>query len=488
MEGIWTLEKRARAPPPPPLDPEPNPTPTLYSITIGVQGSGTINPTPGKYSYEKGAKINITQTPSLYWKFTHWLIDNTTHTENTLNMTLTKNLNIIAVFAETPPDCGINFKVTDINQNPIAGAIIETSLRMNSNQNINLVLETNGIGSLNFIRYGNYTLKATKQGYESKSWNVTIAAGEHVEYNITLETLPVDIQLTLLALDGVPLKEVLIMFLNGPSGQSIVSGVTDSKGTLIFKGIKPGGYKFEIKGTWIKKQVWPIYIKISNTPQSFNTSLQCYSGLKLRVVNNQGNPVSGVIVQSSKVPTGQGSLNVICNGNLTITDLLDGFYTLRFSKEGYYNVDNEVQLKAGTINEAGTVVMVKTWTTILSENIILIFASLALVGVAGYAVFKRVSPSTSNELVPTRLAVPIILKSVPVPIYFGTTEGAKIKAITIDGLNDYSEIKHVVGVSDDVFMKSIYALLRSDVLIGSDKGVFDVNVKIRREWVSFFKQ
>jgi hypothetical protein len=77
--------------------------------------------------------------------------------------------------------------------------------------------------------------------------------------------------------------------------------------------------------------------------------------------------------------------------------------------------------------------------------------------------------------------------SITKPRYFGTTKGSIIKAIVIDDLHDLEDIKRSVGVSDDEFMVSLYGLLRSDDVIGTHDGTFDVNDEVKLGWVSYYK-
>lgn len=74
-----------------------------------------------------------------------------------------------------------------------------------------------------------------------------------------------------------------------------------------------------------------------------------------------------------------------------------------------------------------------------------------------------------------------------VPKYFGTVKGSIIKTIVIGDLHELQEIKRSVGISDDLFMHSFYELLKSNELIGTNKGTFEVKNEVKHEWIDYFK-
>ena len=44
-----------------------------------------------------------------------------------------------------------------------------------------------------------------------------------------------------------------------------------------------------------------------------------------------------------------------------------------------------------------------------------------------------------------------------------------------------------VGAPNDEFLKSVYSLVKAEVLIGSGKEKFDVSEKIKLDWMNYYK-
>lgn len=74
----------------------------VYSLTLDFTGEGMINPATGTYSYSEGSSVLITAEPSLGWEFLYWKEGNTTYTEQTLNVIMTGDRSLTAVFTAIP--------------------------------------------------------------------------------------------------------------------------------------------------------------------------------------------------------------------------------------------------------------------------------------------------------------------------------------------------------------------------------------------------
>jgi len=66
-----------------------------YSLTMQINGSGSITPVGGNYSYEEGTIVNVTATPDSGWQFDGWSGDvaNPNIATTTITMTSDKTLN-----------------------------------------------------------------------------------------------------------------------------------------------------------------------------------------------------------------------------------------------------------------------------------------------------------------------------------------------------------------------------------------------------------
>jgi desulfoferrodoxin (superoxide reductase-like protein) len=77
---------------------------TSYTLNIlQQQGSGTTNPTPGKYTYNQPTTVPVTASPATGWKLDHWLLDNNDiGSTNPYTANMNANHTLKAVFAEVP--------------------------------------------------------------------------------------------------------------------------------------------------------------------------------------------------------------------------------------------------------------------------------------------------------------------------------------------------------------------------------------------------
>jgi hypothetical protein len=78
-----------------------------YTLTITIQGSGTVTKVPDQTTYTYGQVVNLTANPSTGWVFNHWDDDLTGNT-NPTTITMTENKAVTANFTQeggdsTPP-------------------------------------------------------------------------------------------------------------------------------------------------------------------------------------------------------------------------------------------------------------------------------------------------------------------------------------------------------------------------------------------------
>ena len=71
-----------------------------YTLTITIQGSGTVTKVPDQTTYTYGQVVNLTANPSTGWVFNHWDGDLTGNT-NPTTITMTGNRSVIANFTVT---------------------------------------------------------------------------------------------------------------------------------------------------------------------------------------------------------------------------------------------------------------------------------------------------------------------------------------------------------------------------------------------------
>ena len=123
------LAKQLTATPPPP--------PVNYNLTVLTPtGSGATNPGIGVHTYPSGTLVQVTALPSSNWALDHWTLNGTLPTENPVTITVTKDLNIRAVFVQAPPPdpCADVKAQLNAAQTQIATLTAQNSTLENNNQ------------------------------------------------------------------------------------------------------------------------------------------------------------------------------------------------------------------------------------------------------------------------------------------------------------------------------------------------------------------
>ena len=78
--------------------------PTQYTLTVAVDGEGTVSPAAGTHQYAANNQVTLTATPDAGWRFESWS-GGVTGSENPTTITITSNVSITANFVpETAPD------------------------------------------------------------------------------------------------------------------------------------------------------------------------------------------------------------------------------------------------------------------------------------------------------------------------------------------------------------------------------------------------
>ncbi|MEW6142744.1 MAG: hypothetical protein AB1597_06240 [Chloroflexota bacterium] len=74
------------------------PAPANYTLTIAINGGGTVSPAPGSHSYASGTVVNLTATPPSGGQFTGWTGDVANPTSPTTQVVMNANKSITANF------------------------------------------------------------------------------------------------------------------------------------------------------------------------------------------------------------------------------------------------------------------------------------------------------------------------------------------------------------------------------------------------------
>lgn len=103
---------------------EPPPPPPTYHLTVSTTLGGTTTPEPGIYEYEEGVTVPVTALPETGYHFNHWELDGASRTETPINITMTADHTLLAVFTVTPPKRPPWGWVTFLIGLPIIGGVL----------------------------------------------------------------------------------------------------------------------------------------------------------------------------------------------------------------------------------------------------------------------------------------------------------------------------------------------------------------------------
>lgn len=77
-----------------------------FTLSLSVQGEGTISPEPGQYAHAYGTQVALTATPAEGWRFDRWeSAIAKANTDNPITITMNHDQTITAVFVEDTAGC-----------------------------------------------------------------------------------------------------------------------------------------------------------------------------------------------------------------------------------------------------------------------------------------------------------------------------------------------------------------------------------------------
>ncbi|MFC1487435.1 carboxypeptidase regulatory-like domain-containing protein [Thermoproteota archaeon] len=155
-----------------------------YVLDLQIEGSGTLNPGAGYYSYLVGSEIDVQATPDPGWTFAYWLLD-VTHvgSVNPYSVTMDSNHALKAVFIEEGQIGFLQGTVTDFDSGL---AIVEAEVVIGDAWFL-----TNSTGDYALeLEPGEYVVVAGGFDYQFQEAPVTIIAGSTTVHNFALEKIP----------------------------------------------------------------------------------------------------------------------------------------------------------------------------------------------------------------------------------------------------------------------------------------------------------
>ncbi|MGF1669828.1 MAG: hypothetical protein ACFCU6_05215, partial [Balneolaceae bacterium] len=153
-----------------------------FSLTVGIQGEGTVDLDPDKEMYEDGDEVTLSANPAEGWAFLEWQED-LTGTDNPATLVMDSNKSVIAVFESQTSSPTLNItvqptlttagevispapsiEVTGPSGNPLEGVQVTVSEQggfVFDSGTLTVTTGSDGVAEFNDLvinRAGNYTL------------------------------------------------------------------------------------------------------------------------------------------------------------------------------------------------------------------------------------------------------------------------------------------------------------------------------------------
>ncbi len=78
----------------------------FYTLTLSIEGEGSINPAAGSYQHAEGTAVELTAVPANDWEFSHWEGADADSTEPDISIVIDGDLDFRAVFTYIEPEQG----------------------------------------------------------------------------------------------------------------------------------------------------------------------------------------------------------------------------------------------------------------------------------------------------------------------------------------------------------------------------------------------
>ncbi|VVB59257.1 Concanavalin A-like lectin/glucanases superfamily protein [uncultured archaeon] len=165
-----------------------------YSLTITIQGSGTVTKNPDQPSYSYGQVVNLTAHPSTGWIFDHWT-GNLTGNQNPATLSINGNQNVTASFiSENKPPVAVNDSAMVFENSSNNSIDVLTNDYDLNGDNLTILSVTqplHGISS-QIGSYVYYTPLTSYIGSDSFQYNISDGKGGNSSATVVITVKPVN--------------------------------------------------------------------------------------------------------------------------------------------------------------------------------------------------------------------------------------------------------------------------------------------------------
>jgi len=152
---------------------------------------------------------------------------------------------LVFTVVEPPKTGSLKIIVQDENENRTSGATVSSTSQPRDQQALVGSSETDGSVTFVDVKIGDYTIQASRSGYDADSKSVTVIEGETTTLVIQLKEQVGTLKVFIKDKNGDPVSGTAVSSINQPSGQSSLSSTTGSDGSVIFIDVKLGNYTFQ---------------------------------------------------------------------------------------------------------------------------------------------------------------------------------------------------------------------------------------------------
>jgi hypothetical protein len=247
----------------------------LYSLNVGVSGSGATDPVAGVYTYDAGSSVFVSAIADSGWVFSYWLLNGSdVGSANPYSLTMDANYNLTAVFTETSLIFVDGFESGDLVQwsgvgtwGGAAAPVVESVNPHHGTYNAKSVVSA---GQSSFV-YKNIDVQSVVYARAYHMWSVNPSAG----------------------------AESRLVWVFGPGGLIAIGGVRNNNGVLQFymRYLKNGAYvtlNYNYDFSASKYYSIELYVKVDATG---GEAALYIDGVKVLEDSDFGNDDRGSVTQ-----------------------------------------------------------------------------------------------------------------------------------------------------------------------------------------------
>jgi hypothetical protein len=181
----------------------------------------------------------------------------------------------------------------------------------------------------------------------------------------TYTTLPTtgNLQIYVNDANNNPISGVTVESTSQPSGQSQLSGTTDTNGYVTFTNILAGSYSVEAsEGGYVTSTKSVTVTAGQTTTETMTLQIREIGNLLVFVEDSNNNPITGANITSTSQPDGATTLNGVTDsaGYATFLNMVPGDYSILVSKTGYDTASKQVTVETEKVTKSSVLLQTTT--------------------------------------------------------------------------------------------------------------------------------